>query len=135
MVTNHSLSNTDEETEGRGGAGGEGTSVVGSRKGVKWGRRICHRKYRIHWIFFKMRYYKKCASKCKSKTKLKTKMHNFQHKKSLNLLQFSLFGLDISFTAVNLEKYILKKSSADHALCNKTFQTLFYYTNRSTLVM
>lgn len=28
--------------------------------------------------------------------------------KSLNLLQFSLFRLDISYTAVNLEKYILK---------------------------
>ena len=41
LVTNHLLSNTDEETEGGGGgrggrgAGGESTSVVGSRKGVK----------------------------------------------------------------------------------------------------
>lgn len=43
----------------------------------------------------------------KQEKKLKTKMH-ISNGKSLNLLWFSLFRLDISYTSVNLEKYILK---------------------------
>lgn len=104
MVRNHFLSNTDDEE-----VCGVREMLVQKkkkkkRKHMKWEKSIYHKKYGFGW-FSKMRYKSMPVNKNKTITKLRTKMHISNGKKTKHIV-VSFIRLDISYTAVNLEKYI-----------------------------